>query len=274
MGLSIKNNWLDGSNRAFIYFTLEEACSSLNCGHDKGVKIMAELDAAKGVGLIERVKQGLGKPCKIYVKNCIAKTEAKTSEKPQSGETENGNTDCGKPEAQTSENPRSGVRETSGLDFGNADGNKTEYIKTDISETDQSIYPAGNQRFHFGNGENEMDTIDGYREILAENVSYAALCDNYGTERMAGVLDILTETVCTKKRTVRIGGEDMPAEVVRSRLLKLNSLHIDYVFECMDANTTKIQNIRAYLLTALFRAPTTMEPYYQAEVSHDLRGGG
>jgi hypothetical protein len=65
MGLSIKNNWLDSSNRAFIYFTLEEACSSLNCGHDKGVKMMAEQDAAKGAGLIKRVRQGLGKPSKI-----------------------------------------------------------------------------------------------------------------------------------------------------------------------------------------------------------------
>jgi hypothetical protein len=83
MSLSIKNNWLDKQNRVFIYFTLEDAMECLNCGHDKGVKLMAELDAAKGIGLIERVKQGLGKPCKIYVKNFIRTTELLTSGKPK-----------------------------------------------------------------------------------------------------------------------------------------------------------------------------------------------
>lgn len=267
MSLSVKNNWVDKENRVFIYFTLDDTKASLRCGHDKAVKLMAELDAAKGIGLIERVKQGLGKPCKIYVKNFISTAEVQTSEKPKSGDSETGSQDCGKSEAKTSENPKSGVRESSGLDFGKADGNKTEYIKTELNETEQSIYPAGSR-------ENWMDRIEGYRDLIAENISYDVLCDIHGAERMEGVLELLAETVCTNRKTVRIAGEDMPTEVVRSRLLKLNSSHIDYVFECMEANPTKIQNIRAYLLTALYRAPTTIEPYYRAEVNHDFYGGG
>ena len=73
--------------------------------------------------------------------------------------------------------------------------------------------------------------------------------------------------------TVRIGGEDFPAEVVKSRLLKLNSTHIQYVFECIDKNTTKVRNIKSYLLTTLYNAPATIDHYYRAEVNHDLYGG-
>ncbi len=271
MGLSVKNNWLDAENRVFIYFTLIDVCTSINCGHDKAVKLMAELDAVKGVGLVERVKQGLGKPCKIYVKNCIAKAEVKTSENRKSCEPENSGQDCGKPETKTSDMPQSGLPTCRGLDCGKAEGNKTEYIKTEMSDTELSIYPAGTQQYHAGREEDMIDKIDVYREIIAENISYRELCCIHGVERVEGVLDLLTETVCTSRGTIRIGGEDMPSEVVKSRLLKLNSFHIDYVFERLEVNTTKIQNIRAYLLTALYRAPTTMDSYYSAEVNHDLK---
>jgi hypothetical protein len=270
MSLSVKNGWTDSENRVFIYFTLEDAMESLGCGHDKGVKLMAELDAARGIGLIERVKQGLGKPCKIYVKNFIRTTEVQTSENPKSGAPDSGSQACENAEVQTSENPKSALPKSRALDFGFAEGNKTENNKTELSDTEPSIYPAAAPPVH---ADDRMDQIQTYRELLAENIAYAVLCERYGSERTEAVLDLLTETVCSTRKRIRIGGEDMPAEAVRSRLLKLDSSHVEYVFECMDANTTKIQNIRAYLLTALYRAPTTMEPYYRAEVKHDLSGG-
>jgi hypothetical protein len=269
MSLSVKNGWMDSENRVFIYFTLEDAMESLGCGHDKGVKLMAELDAAKGIGLIERVKQGLGKPCKIYVKNFIRTAEVQTSENPKSGALDNGRQDCGNAEVQTSGKPKSALLISRTLDFGFSEGNKTENNKTEFSEIEPSIYPAD----PLACADDEMDRIATYRELLAENIAYVILCERYGSERMAGVLDLLTETVCSTRKRIRIGGEDMPVEIMRSRLLKLDSAHVEYVFECMDANTTKIQNIRAYLLTALYRAPTTIEPYYRAEVKHDLSGG-
>jgi hypothetical protein len=258
MGLSVKNNWLDAENRVYIYFTVEDAQEYLNCRRDKAMKLLAELDTAKGAGLIERVRQGLGKPSRIYVKKLVAGTDLLKSEKPTSGQ---------------HEKPATASRKNRPFEVGKTDANKTEYIKTDISETEQSIYPAGKQQDQENRMENPIDAIDGYRGILAENISCDVLCENYGSERVEGVMELLAETICTRKWTVRIGGEDIPAEVVRGRLLKLNTAHIEYVFECLDACTAKIQNIRAYLLTALYRAPTTMEPYYQALVSHDLYGG-
>lgn len=279
MGLSIKNNWLDGENRVFIYFTLEDVCESLSCGHDKGVKLFAELDSVKGIGLIDRVKQGLGKPCKIYVKNCIVKSEVQTSENPKSVMPENGSPDCGNPEAKTSENQKSRVPLQRSADFGKPECNNTEYIKTDknetdLNKTDLSIYPPSSTRgSSTRSNEDRTDRIDVYREIIAENISFDYLRDSYGFDRAESVIELLTETVCSNRKSVRIGGEDMPAEVVRSRLLKLDYTHVEYVFECMDANTNKINNIRAYLLTSLYRAPTTIEPYYRAEVNHDIGGG-
>lgn len=89
---------------------------------------------------------------------------------------------------------------------------------------------------------------------------------------MDEILELILETVCSPKRYIRIAGEDFPAEVVKSRFMKLDSSHIQYVFECIDKNTTKIRNIKSYLLTTLYNAPTTMSHYYTAEVNHDLYG--
>jgi transposase len=112
-----------------------------------------------------------------------------------------------------------------------------------------------------------------YREIIRENISYDILRKKCDAERLDEIVDIMIETVCSRKKQIRISGEDMPAEAVKSRLLKLNDSHIEYVLEALDQNTTKIRNIRSYLLTTLFEAPTTINSYYAARVSHDLYGG-
>ncbi len=257
MSLSVKNNWFDGENKVFIYFTLEDVQEYLNCQRDKAMKLLAELDMAKGVGLIERIRQGQGRPSRIYVKKIIGGSDLLKSEKPTT---------------RQPEKPTHASRKNRPLEVEETNPNKTEYIKTDMNETEQSINPADMLKTQERGAEDAADRIDGYRELLAENISYELLCDTHGAERMEGILDLLTETVCSNRKTIRVGCEDLPAEIVRSRLLKLGSLHIDYVFDCLDANTTKIQNIRAYLLTALYRAPTTIEPYYSAEVRHDFRG--
>lgn len=89
---------------------------------------------------------------------------------------------------------------------------------------------------------------------------------------MDEILELMLETVCTTKKTIRIGGDDFPAEVVKSRFLKINSTHIEYVFEAIDKNTTSIRNIRAYMLTTLYNAPNTIDHYYTTLVNHDLYG--
>ena len=115
-----------------------------------------------------------------------------------------------------------------------------------------------------------------YREIIKENISYDYLLEDLPTEhdRLEEILELLVETVCSTKKYIRVAGSDYPAEVVRSRLLKLDMEHIRFVFDCLKENTTKVRNIKQYLLTTLYNAPTTIGNYYSALVQHDLYGGG
>ena len=121
-----------------------------------------------------------------------------------------------------------------------------------------------------------MDTMRAYREILKENIEYDHLCQKLGYDRdiLDEILEILVDTVCSTRKMIRIGGEDFPKEVVKSRLLKLDSGHIEYVISSLRENTTKVRNIRAYLLTSLYNAPTTINSYYTALVNHDMYGSG
>ena len=117
-----------------------------------------------------------------------------------------------------------------------------------------------------------MDLTGAYREIIKENVEYEIMVDRYGQERMDEAVDLMLETVISRRPYIRIAGDEFPREVVKSRFLKINSGHLEYVFDCIDKNTTKVNNSKAYLLAALYNAPATMDSYYRAEVNHDLYG--
>lgn len=117
-----------------------------------------------------------------------------------------------------------------------------------------------------------MNATDAYREIIKENISYDVLRQRCDTERLDEIVGIMLDTVCSQRKEIRIAGEDMPAETVKSRLLKLDDSHIEYVLECLDKNTTDVRNIRNYILTALYQAPTTISSYYSALVNHDMYG--
>ena len=251
MGLSVRNGWLDNCQRVFIYFTLEDALEYLCCGHTKAVSLFGELD--KG-GLIERKKQGQGKPTKIYVKNFVRKAEVLTSKK-----------------------RKSKVPQTGSQDFQKTASNNTEINNTDLNETDPSIYPVrGLPEDRPPAAADEMDTMEAYREVIKENIEYDIMRQQlgYNAVLLDDILDIMVDTVCSSKRMIRIGGEDYPREVVKNRLLKINGEHIGYVIDCLKENTTKVRNIRAYLLTSLYNAPTTINSYYTALVNHDLYGDG
>ena len=122
--------------------------------------------------------------------------------------------------------------------------------------------------------EADLRAIDEYREIIKENIDYEYLLADmpYDHDRIEEVLELIVETVCSTKKYIRVAGSDYPAEVVRSRLLKLEMEHIKFVFDCLKENTTKIRNIKQYLLTTLYNAPTTIGSYYSALVQHDLYG--
>lgn len=185
-------------------------------------------------------------------------------EKPVSGETER--------DSPERENPEQ-VKPIQG----EPEQGKPAQLNTDSSNTDrlnthQSIYPAGPEAAGCRDGMDQMELADAYREIIRENIEYGILAERHGKQRMDETVELMLEVVLSKRPYIRIAGDDFPREVVRSRFLKINSSHVEYVFGCIDRNTTKVGNIKAYLLTALYNAPATMDSYYRAEVNHDLHG--
>ena len=149
----------------------------------------------------------------------------------------------------------------------NINSSKTEKEKTELSSTDS--LPISQKRNRTEVTAAEMRS---YQEIISQNISYDLLRQEYPhqQEQLEEILEILTETVCTTRHTVRVAGNNFPAEVVKARLMKLTAEHIRFVLGCLSRNTTKIRNIRQYLLTTLYNAPTTIDNYYAAMVSHDL----
>ena len=121
-----------------------------------------------------------------------------------------------------------------------------------------------------------LTEMESYRDLILENIEYDYLCrevDPY-QENLDEIVELMVETVCAKRQTTRIAGADFPHEVVRSRFLKLDSSHIEFVMDCLQKNTTQVRNMKQYLLTVLFNAPTTMSNHYTSQVNHDMNAGG
>ena len=122
-----------------------------------------------------------------------------------------------------------------------------------------------------------MDDVNAYIELIKDNIEYEhhMKYDDWQNKALYEELfEVICEVVCVKRTTIRIAGEDYPYELVKSKFLKLNSGHLEYVIGCMHDTNTKITNIKAYMVTALYNAPSTINHYYQQEVQHDMYGGG
>lgn len=272
MSLSAKNQWYDREKKVFIYFSLDDVMELLNCKKNKAIDTMKELDTEKGVGLIEKVRQGQGKPTMIYVKNFMEKQEQKL-EKPTSGENQ-GNSEVGKTNLLKLEKPTSRSPFFGSLEVGKNNPNNLEYNNTEISETESNRITSGG--VDAGEGIcDEMamqDEMSAYAEIIRENIALDSLfCSNpLDRELLEGIYDLILETVLHKGERIVIASNVYPTELVKSKFLKLNDTHVLYVLDYMKGNTTKVRNIKKYLLAALFNAPTTISGYYQAEVNHDM----
>lgn len=151
--------------------------------------------------------------------------------------------------------------------------------KKDLSNTEGSnpvLSSPKAPRGSDGKGRDWMQEWESYRELILDNIEYDFLVQNerMDRDRLDELVELIVDTVCSRRETIRIAGDDYPAEVVKSRFLKLNSSHIEYVLDRMRENTTYVRNIKKYLLAALYNAPATMDSYYTSLVSHDLYGGG
>jgi len=295
MSMSMKNGWLDDENRAYIIYTIENIREDLGCSKEKAVKVLAELDASKGIGLIEKIRRGLGKPDIIYVKNFIiqdegrkepsnadvsaevGKTDFKRSEKPTSRSQENRLQEVGKTDFSRSEKLTSRGRENQLQEVGESDPNYTDYNQIEKNYTDMSYTNPINQSTGKADAIDAIDETSAYMALIRDNLDYEhhMKYGQYGDREMyEEIYETVCDVVCVKRKTIRINGEEYPYELVKSRFLKLNSSHVEYVMGCMRETVTKITNIRAYLITALYNAPSTMSHYYQQEVQHDMYGGG
>ena len=121
-----------------------------------------------------------------------------------------------------------------------------------------------------------VSEIENYRELILENIEYDYLCREFATYRedLDEIVELMVETACARRKTTRIAGSDFPHEVVRSRFLKLDSEHIRFVMDSLQKNTTEVRNMKQYLLTVLFNAPTTISNHYTSQVNHDMNAGG
>lgn len=269
MSLSVKNGWHDEDGRVYIYYTVEEICGDMNCGRDKAMKMLADLDTRKGVGLINRVKQGQGKPTKLYVRRF---TTGSIPPQPSPPETPPfiPSPDVEFSGVQKSAFPMSGSRESRLAGVEKTDPNYTKLNHPDFNHPDPSTYPPSPPEPDTAETvRSEMERCE-QRERIKENIDYGYLLREHPYDDVESLLELIVDVVSSTAVTIRIGKEVLPAETVKRRFLELDSSHIKYVIESLSQTTTKINNIRAYLLTALYNAPVTIGPYYSAAVRHDF----
>lgn len=248
MSLSLKNGWLDEDGRVFIYFTAETIMEMLGCGRSKCTKLLQELDAHSGIGLISRIRQGLGKPDVIYVHKCI--------------------TDASKTSILMREKQASGNLKSTSLDACKSHTNNTYFNNNDFIENNPIFSEEADTT-------RRMAERERYREIVLENIDYDILIldTKMDRQKLDEIVDLMVDTICTTQDYIVIGGDKKPAEVVKSQFCKLNSGHIQFVMDSMHENTSRVRNIRKYLLSVLYNASMTMDSYYSALVNHDLYGG-
>ena len=239
MSLSARNGWLDKAGRVFIIYTVQEVQDSLGCADKKATKLLRELEE---YGLIERKRRGLGKPDLIYVKNFSSISSEMR--------------------IQNRDFHDSGGFKNASQDPSKSRCNKTKENDTEMSETDP----------FYSEESDEMSKRTQLEEFFSQSLEVELLlrlCPD-DEDTIYQIVDLLVDTCATKRKMLQIAGDDKPAEVVRSRFLKLNADHIRFVLKCLAENSSPIRNMKQYLLASLYNAPTTMQLFYQNQTNHDL----
>lgn len=237
VSLSRENGWIDEEGRVYLIFTLNAIRQAMNCAEKSAIKYLTELE---DFGLIERIRQGLGKPAIIYVKNFIDQYNL---------------------QVKTCNNSSSGPVEVPVQDQYNLQPNYTNNNNTDFNNTNPIL-----------SGDEERM---GYELFLKDQLDVEILKQEYPHDRemIDGILELILDVLCSKRKMIRIAGDDKPVNVVKGRFMKLTIEHIRYVMTCLQENTTKIRSIKQYMLAALYNAPSTIDGYYRAEVNHDMATG-
>ena len=239
MSLSVKNEWFDKKGRVFIIFTIEDVKRTLRCADNKATRLLRELEK---FGLIERKRRGQGKPCLVYVKNFSAESSK------ESVKNRDNDDSCGSKIACQDPVKSRGIKKKE---------NKTEMNNTNLILSDES---------------EKMKNHELLEEYFSHSLEIDLLLRLYPDDEdtLYQIVDLLVDTCATNRKLLRIAGDDKPAEVVRSRFMKLNADHIRFVLKCLAENSSPIRNMKQYLLASLYNAPTTMQLSYQNQTNHDL----
>lgn len=266
MSLSVKNCWFDEKNRVYIIYTIDDILSDFGCARQKALKLLDELE--NGIGLIERKRQGLGRPNIIYVKNFIHNPKEKRYEN------------------QTSANMKIEIQEVPKSYSNNTNNNYTDFNdtennnnNTESGDTEIISYPINR-----GNENNSpplpapkgIDTIRWienrrkYEKLIKKNIDYDIISERYSKAWLDEIVAIIVDVVCSDEPTIRINKQEYPHEVVKSRFLKIDSSHIEYIDFALRSNTSDVRNIRAFLITTIYRSFETADNWFSAKVKHDM----
>ena len=239
MSLSVKNEWFDKKGRVFIIFTIEDVKRTLRCADNKATRLLRELEK---FGLIERKRRGQGKPCLVYVKNFSAESSK------ESVKNRDNDDSCGSKIACQDPVKSRGIKKKE---------NKTEMNNTNPILSDES---------------EKMKNRELLEEYFSHSLEIDLLLRLYPDDEdtLYQIVNLLVDTCATNRKLLHIAGDDKPAEVVRSRFMKLNADHIRFVLKCLAENSSPIRNMKQYLLASLYNAPTTMQLSYQNQTNHDL----
>ena len=279
MCLSLKNGWTDSENRTYIIFTTNDVMEQMNCGTEKATKMINELE--KGIGLIERKKQGQGKPALVYLKKFYI--EDSNHRKCRLSEIES--QDFGKSKVKTFENRNSRVSESENQDFRESKSNNTYINNTDISDNEYNntdfnnhilSHPISDEELDDDGSDEPLDAIGWIRErqlyekIIKDNVEYDIMIQRFNQDWLDEIIELMVDVVCSKEPYIRINKQEYPHEIVKGRFLKIDSSHIEYIYFALQENRSNVRNIRAFLITTIYRSFETSDNWFSAKVKYDM----
>ena len=289
MNLSVKNRWFDDENRVYIIYTVSDIMDELGCAEQKAIKLLSELDIKKGIGLIERKRQGLGKPNIIYVKNFIYQSTPLNCENHNSRVVNIENPELRKSQFSNCENQSSEIvkntnqelrfSQTNNTDNNYTDFNDTEKSNIELNDTEIVSYPIRQENenttppYPAPKGIDTIRWIENrqkYEKLIKKNIDYDIISERYSKAWLDEIVAIMVDVVCSDEPTIRINKQEYPHEVVKSRFLKIDSSHIEYIDFALRSNTSDVRNIRAFLITTIYRSFETADNWFSAKVKHDM----
>ena len=299
MSLSIRNGWLDDDNRAYIFFTTNDVMEQMCCGTEKATKMLTELDSEKGIGLIERVKQGQGKPAIIYLKKFyeledtarstkLSEIESQDFQESKVKTFENRKTRLSKIESQdfrksknkTFENRKSGLSEIEKQDFRKSKCNYNNINNTDINNTDINyIYPINQDNYNIQNSDTqtEEEWIDRYTKTVDEikkQIDYDYLINHAERDIVDEVVNIMAEVMTVYRPKYKIEGDFIEYNAVVNKFRQITAQKLEICLLAYSRKIQRIKNPKAYWISTLYNIPLTSEIVLQNMINSDIYESG